>query len=886
VNLGNLIIDPSLTVAAVGGLAVAALVAWWLKRRRQSRIWLPTVRILRLESRVLPRLVLRPPPLVTFLCFAVLALVATALALRPRTQVFTPFEPNQTRIHIFVDMSPSIAGHVTLGDLAQRVAQLATSLKESGRVTLSTSHGPQLSEPASSDAASEFVMQANVHRSGLTLGTAMKVMLDQLGEVDRLFIVSDRDQYSWDGFNWRYLLDDMDVRFVDIGTPAPTNHFINEARYMSAPTAGTMDWEVEIARRGGAEETDGELRVSLRSTVLAQLAWRLPAGRQTVLVPVSWPASLVEEVMEKTTGDEALVFSISTKGKDALALDNDFRADLIGLKQEVLMISESAGERVLEDPMTQLQISLSVLGFKMRRLDSVRQPGPPPSASPFWIIVGGQGAGVDHFCPKSLEDLRLTARTKQGARDGRAPPTPKVWLLPYALEADYGELCECYDRLLLSSNATSGEPEFCKAVEARSQWLGLLPSLGAKQIGGDVGDATGSIAWHGRDDASDLEVLAFTVPLTPLVATGINHARLPLLVRDLATWQGLIEPSGGQATSTAWPRVADVATTLWSPVVPLPPAEMERMRLSNVPLGESMFAEADVASLPPRWTAQPDWADREMPAKKDREDPLPWLRLAAIIVVAVSCFEAAFLLIWHFTRLVRRRRDAAAALAIVVLAVGFAWTERAEARIEMSVTGYQSIGPMRFSTLAREMAHRTSIELAPEVRQHAVINDQALAEPWLWVRDVSVVSTEGGRLRPDVASWVKRGGFLVIESTISDQVLAALTADVARADPARGGWLPLPPDHELMRSFYLIDALPACNEQIWRGFQYDDRLAILAIPYSLIATVKDQAQTAPCAQPPDQERSVRIMVNLVMVALATDYKKDQIHLPEILKRLR
>ena len=34
------------------------------------------------------------------------------------------------------------------------------------------------------------------------------------------------------------------------------------------------------------------------------------------------------------------------------------------------------------------------------------------------------------------------------------------------------------------------------------------------------------------------------------------------------------------------------------------------------------------------------------------------------------------------------------------------------------------------------------------------------------------------------------------------------------------------------------------------------------------------------------EKGYRAFINLLMVALTTDYKKDQVHLPEILKRLR
>jgi hypothetical protein len=218
----------------------------------------------------------------------------------------------------------------------------------------------------------------------------------------------------------------------------------------------------------------------------------------------------------------------------------------------------------------------------------------------------------------------------------------------------------------------------------------------------------------------------------------------------------------------------------------------------------------------------------------------------------------------------------------------------AEARVEINLLGYPMPAP-RFATLAREVAHRTSIELAAEpATQPGLAADdsvggarpEALAEPWLWVPDVKTVTGQDGRMRADLLLWLRRGGFLIVEAATPDAALTQLTASLGAAGENPAGWQAIPPDHELMRSFYLLDALPSCGGQVWRGFHFDGRLAVLVVPYGFLATLRDGGAGAPCANPPDSERSVRIFVNLIMVALATDYKKDQIHLPEILKRLR
>ncbi len=154
------------------GAGVLGLIIWWLVRKRQKRLWLPTVRILDMERKILPKLVFRLPPLLAFLCFLLAAVVAVLFSARPRTLVFTPFEPNQTRIHIFVDMSPSVSAHQSLEGIADKVSVLFSTLKISGRVTVSTSHSKGVSEPTDAAQVATQIKSLGFHRPGLKLGNA------------------------------------------------------------------------------------------------------------------------------------------------------------------------------------------------------------------------------------------------------------------------------------------------------------------------------------------------------------------------------------------------------------------------------------------------------------------------------------------------------------------------------------------------------------------------------------------------------------------------------------------------------------------------------------------------------------------------------------------
>jgi hypothetical protein len=90
---------------------------------------------------------------------------------------------------------------------------------------------------------------------------------------------------------------------------------------------------------------------------------------------------------------------------------------------------------------------------------------------------------------------------------------------------------------------------------------------------------------------------------------------------------------------------------------------------------------------------------------------------------------------------------------------------------------------------------------------------------------------------------------------------------------------------------------------------FDGRVAAVAIPQELTGILRDggpeslkcpgiggaakdnarnvsRDRPAGGGQNGPKELHYRAFVNLLMVSLTTDYKKDQVHLPEILKRLR
>ncbi len=322
------------------------------------------------------------------------------------------------------------------------------------------------------------------------------------------------------------------------------------------------------------------------------------------------------------------------------------------------------------------------------------------------------------------------------------------------------------------------------------------------------------------------------------------------------------------------------------------------MSLSNIPAAESLLQEVPANELPDllrfgSMATAPESAQKAS-VTEQRQNPWPWVRGLAAVAGSAVVVELAWMAM---------KRWLAAGSAILLC--GLLWTgipgasnEARAAMVELVVAG--DAGRATFTRLSREVASRTSITLAKKAKNFAT--SAAIPDvPWIWVDGVTLIAGSRGQLKPQFGNWMRRGGFLVIEGIADKTKLDAL---FAREFPGDGAWQPVPTDHELMRSFYLLDSLPSCDGAIWHQFSFDGRVAAVAIPGRLTRSLQDSGGSACPGETPQSpgsrgsgqgssqgmvqvlEMQHRAFVNLLMVALTTDYKKDQVHLPEILKRLR
>lgn len=175
----------------------------------------------------------------------------------------------------------------------------------------------------------------------------------------------------------------------------------------------------------------------------------------------------------------------------------------------------------------------------------------------------------------------------------------------------------------------------------------------------------------------------------------------------------------------------------------------------------------------------------------------------------------------------------------------------------------------------RDMLARTGTIRLPETLTPDGCRAGA-AEIW-WTHDSDLLSAR------ELAQHISGSGVLVLEGLRSQESLPQVVAELAR--PALGlEWERAPRRGMLYRSFYLLSSFDGCA---------DDKTLLLRVRKKLNAQVPLVIATGArfLSAGEDcfggaQEKRRRSFVNLMYTILVTDYKEDQLHLPEILGRIR
>jgi hypothetical protein len=183
-----------------------------------------------------------------------------------------------------------------------------------------------------------------------------------------------------------------------------------------------------------------------------------------------------------------------------------------------------------------------------------------------------------------------------------------------------------------------------------------------------------------------------------------------------------------------------------------------------------------------------------------------------------------------------------------------------------------------------------------------VERDELIFFPLLYWPVVEGQSLPSAKAVARLQRYLETGGTILFDTRDQDQasVLSAAQAQQRLRRLAAGleipPLIPVPPDHVLTKSFYLMEDFPGrwAGGQLWlepSEGQVNDGVASVIVggndwagAWAIDARGHPAYAVVPGGEA-QREQAYRFGVNLVMYALTGNYKTDQVHVPAILERL-
>jgi hypothetical protein len=304
---------------------------------------------------------------------------------------------------------------------------------------------------------------------------------------------------------------------------------------------------------------------------------------------------------------------------------------------------------------------------------------------------------------------------------------------------------------------------------------------------------------------------------------------------------------------------------------------------------------------------------RETFGRKSAEvDLRPPLLTAAFLLVLFD------LLIAYALRGLLRRRPARAAAAAILAAVvlspaaaraddAFVVRATSELRLAYIRTGNSAVDAVSRAGLAGLTAtlnRRTAVETAEPLAVN-IESDELIFFPLLYWPVTADQAPPSPRAAERINRYLETGGTILFDTRAAGQETpgpfgSAAASQVQLRRLVAGVKVPplapVPPDHVLTKSFYLLHDFPGrwAGGQVWIE-PVEDRVndgvasvIVGANDWAGAWALDEQGRPAfPCVPggEPQREIATRFGVNLVMYVLTGNYKTDQVHVPAILERL-
>ena len=548
-------------------------------------------------------------------------------------------------------------------------------------------------------------------------------------------------------------------------------------------------------------------------------------------------------------------------------------------------------------PIDLLKRELAVLIFSDVGPDSPAEEGTIVK----WIEAGGlllRFAGP-HLAEQA--DQLLPVRLRRGGRTigGALSWEQPARLAPFAPDSPFAGLAVPAD--VTVSRQVLAEPDLDLAAKTWARLADGTPLVTAEKRGQGrivLVHTTANADWSNLAlSGLFVEMLRRTVAMSQGVATASEEALPPIETLD---GFGRLQ----RAPPTARPISGkEVASAIASPQHP--PGfygTTDSKRALNLSAGIAELKP--IASLPPGSTRESFPSGREI-------DLRPPLLTAALLLTLAD------LLIAYALRGLLGRRLAQPAAAFLFAVLGAASAARADDAFVVQATSelrlaYVRTGNDQVDTVSRAglvgltatLNRRTAVETADPLAVD-IERDELIFFPLLYWPVVSDQAPPSSTAVERINRYLGTGGTILFDTRDGDDQTpgsfggAALSAQRLRRLVGAikiPTLVPIPPDHVLTKSFYLLHEFPGRwnTGSLWVE-PVEDRVndgvssvVVGANDWAAAWAVDGQGRPAFAVVPGDEsqrEMAMRFGVNLVMYVLTGNYKSDQVHVPAILERL-
>ena len=254
--------------------------------------------------------------------------------------------------------------------------------------------------------------------------------------------------------------------------------------------------------------------------------------------------------------------------------------------------------------------------------------------------------------------------------------------------------------------------------------------------------------------------------------------------------------------------------------------------------------------------------------------------------------------------LARWLRHRPGAAACVLLACGLvAWPETTAAigedsyvvLAQLKYKGNWDVRPDPGRRLMWEVVKRTAVEAQFRTQVVEAQSPDLFRYPLLYMCGDSEFPPFSEADRKRIRRHIEFGGLLIADDCVGQEGAGfdkSFRREVGALFPKRK-LERLPTDHSVYRSFYLVRDVVGrlANKPYLEGIDIDDRTAVIysrndlagAWAYDPFGNWEYEVLPGGDTQ---REWAIRLGVNLVVYALTVNYKKDQVHVPFILRRWR